>query len=448
MNASNRGKRGSDDELISAVRKIIEDVRLNGWNAAFKYTRKFDCPSLEPQEFAVLNSEIESAKVEPSHHTAILQSIDRVRSFHDSQLRIMTSGLDSVLLGNGPEKKLAWEWRSPASNLANAGFEGQRLIPIRSVGVYVPGGMASYPSSVIMNAVPAIVAGAEVRVLCTPPSKDGRVSAAVLVAARELGIKTIIKCGGAQAVALMAYGSKGERNKKIDWFDWGEVDKIVGPGNRWVNEAKRQLWGRVGLDTFAGPSEVCVVADESADPAFAAADWLTQVEHAEDNVGYLVVRTREVAESILREAEDQLRGSPREGTMRLALKTNGLIIIANPWPALGLGAAHALAAEHTTLFVTEQERSLDTVQRSSCIALGHYTPQSAGDFCAGPSHTLPTGGAARFSSPLNVMDFLKFQSISQFTKEDLQELLPTIEAFGEMEGFPQHARAARMRFEG
>ncbi len=445
--AARRGRKGVDPKLAAAVAKIVEDVRVKGWKAALKYTRRFDCPSLKVAQLEVSKREIASARIPEAHHDAILHSIDRVRAFHETQLKKITKGWKRTKI-NAYEPLNAWEWRMSASSRLDAGFEGQRLIPIRKVGVYVPGGNANYPSSVIMNVVPAQVAGSPEIMICTPPRSDGSISPAVLVAARELGIETIVRCGGAQAIALMAYGPWGDPQfPSGQVLDWGFVDKIVGPGNRWVNEAKRQLWGQVGLDTFAGPSEVCILADETANPAYAAADWLTQVEHAPDNVGYLVVPTRHVADAILAEAEKQLRGAPREATMRAALQANGLVLVGPPPAYCGPSNADSLAAEHTSLMTADPAFALDRLANSGCVLLGNNTPQSAGDFVAGPSHTLPTGGAARFSSPVNVMDFLRFQSVSSLTKEDLKELLPTIEAFGEMEGFPQHARGARIRFE-
>lgn len=438
-----RGRKAVDPKLSSAVAKIVDDVRTRGWKAAIKYTRRFDCPTLKVGQMEVSMKEIRQARLPDYQHDAIVKSIERVRAFHEKQLSMITKGWKRITLDRF-EKTTAWEWRMPARESEPTGFEGQRLIPLASAGIYVPGGKANYPSSVIMNCVPALVARVEKIVVCTPPREDGSISPAVLLAARELGIETIVKCGGAQAVALMAYGPYGESGEVgTAYFDWGWVDKIAGPGNRWVNEAKRQLWGQVGLDTFAGPSEVCVVADETANPAFAAADWLTQVEHAEDNVGYLVTTTREVADRILEEAEKQLSGAPREATMRDSLKQNGLVLAG----FFARGTANGLAAEHSSIMTKDAESLLAGFDLSSCVLLGDYTPQSAGDFVSGPSHTLPTGGAARFGSPVNVMDFLKFQSISCLTKEDLQELLPTIEAFGEMEGFPQHARGARIRFD-
>ena len=440
-----RGRKAVDPKLSSAVAKIVDDVRQRGWKAAIKYTRKFDCPTLKASQMEVSKKEIDQARVPDYQHDAIVKSIERVRAFHEKQLSMITKGWKQIYVER-LEKVRAWEWRMPAGDRESTGFEGQRLIPLASTGVYVPGGKANYPSSVIMNCVPALVSGVERVMICTPPREDGFISPAVLVAARELGIETIVKCGGAQAVALMAFGPQGQ-GEASPRFDWGEVDKIVGPGNKWVNEAKRQLWGQVGLDTFAGPSEVCVVVDETANPAYAAADWLTQVEHAEDNVGLLITTTREVADQIVAEAERQLKGVPRESVMREALRHHGLIVAGPPADYCGPITASSLAVEHVNLMVRDVESALNSVTDGGCVLLGDYTPQSAGDFVSGPSHTLPTGGAARFGSPVNVMDFLKFQSISCLTREDLQELLPTIEAFGEMEGFPQHARGARIRFE-
>lgn len=445
--AQMRGRIGVDPKLVAAVAKILEDVRKQGWKAAIKYTRRFDCPTLKAGQMEVSRQEISQARVPDYQHDAIVKSIERVRAFHEKQLSMITKGWKRITL-DLLATTTAWEWRMPAREMEPTGFEGQRLLPLASVGVYVPGGKANYPSSVIMNCVPSLVAGVGKTIISTPPREDGSISPAVLVAARELGIETIVKCGGTQAVGLMAFGPhSGLEEMGAAHFDWGGVDKIAGPGNKWVNEAKRQLWGQVGLDTFAGPSEVCVMADETANPAFAAADWLTQVEHAEDNVGYLVTTTREVADRIVEEAEKQLKNSPREVVMREALRNHGLIVVGPSADYCGPITASSLAPEHVNLMVRDTEAALNRVSNGGCVLLGDYTPQSAGDFVSGPSHTLPTGGAARFGSPVNVLDFLKFQSISCLKKEDLHELLPAIEAFGEMEGFPQHARGARIRFE-
>ncbi|MBX3117687.1 MAG: histidinol dehydrogenase [Fimbriimonadaceae bacterium] len=439
-------RRGLDRSFAEskAVAKIIEDVRINGLWAVWKYTRRFDAPKLRIRDLVVTEKEIKNAVVSKEHHAAIVHSIERVREFHEAQLKALTKGWQK-------SGEHIYEWRMPARHGANdTGYEGQRLVPIEKIGVYAPGGKASYPSSVIMNAVPALAVGAKEIRIATPPLADGSLHPAILIAARELGISQIIKSGGAAAVAILAHGDNSaytERGVPKNTGDlWHAVDKIVGPGNKWVNEAKRQLWGLVGFDTYAGPSEVAVVADETANPAWAAADWLSQVEHAEDNFGVLVTWSKDVANAILAEAEKQLKGSPREQVMRTALKDHGIVII-DESRQMALNTASSLAAEHLTLMVENPEEALQSIEHSGCILLGSYTPQSAGDFCSGPSHTLPTSMAARFGSPLNVMEFLRFQSISRLTREDLKELLPTIEAFGEMEGFPQHARGASIRFE-
>jgi len=234
---------------------------------------------------------------------------------------------------------------------------------------------------------------------------------------------------------LLAYG--------YDGFEG--VDKVVGPGNKFVNEAKRQLWGRVGLDTYAGPSEVAVVVDETANPAWAAADWLSQIEHAEDNRGWLVASSADVATGVLEEIEKQLTVAPKEAIMRAALANHGIVIIVESREE-AVEVVNMLAPEHMTLMVANPEQLVPGIRNSGCILVGDYTPQAAGDFVSGPSHTLPTAGASRFGSPVNVMDFLKFQSLSRFTREDLQALSPTIEVFGEIEGFPTHGRGGSIRF--
>lgn len=434
----------ADPAVARAVAKIIDGVDKRGAKAAAAYARKFDSPFITAKRLAVTARELEEATVSDEQLAAIRTSIERVSHFHESQLKALTKGWKRKK-GHTYEEKRWWEWRIPATDAANSGYEGQRLLPLERVGVYVPGGMAAYPSSVIMNAVPAIVAGVEDIQLCTPARPDGSLHPAVLVACRELGIEKIAKVGGAAAVAYLGLGDASDQNWSF-MCQWLKCDKVVGPGNRWVNEAKRQLWGSVGLDSYAGPSEVVVAADHAANPAFAAADWLTQIEHAPDNLGVLVTQGRDVAEAILAEVEKLLTGSPRETTMRQALRDHGLVVVLKKrYEALGL--ASAMAGEHVSLMVEDPEAALAYLQNGGCALLGDYTPQSAGDFVSGPSHTLPTAGAARFGSPVNVMDFLKFQSVSYLTKADLELLTPTIEAFGEMEGFPQHARGATIRFE-
>ena len=244
----------------------------------------------------------------------------------------------------------------------------------------------------------------------------------------------VYKVGGAYAIAALALGTESIK----------PVDKIVGPGNRFVNEAKRQLWGRVGLDGYAGSSEVCVLADDKANASFAAADLLTQVEHAEDNAGFLVCTSRSKLDEILAEADRQMSGALREGTMRAALAHEGWAIVARDLSE-ALDLVNWIAPEHLSVATEDPENLLGRIQNAGCVLLGEWTPESAGDYAIGPSHTLPTAGAARFGSPVNVFDFVKVQSVSHLTRSELMELTPVIEAFGEMEGFPTHGHGATIR---
>jgi histidinol dehydrogenase len=285
-----------------------------------------------------------------------------------------------------------------------------------------------------MNVLPAKVAGVNKVYVASPARPDGAILPAVGAALKMTGVERAFKVGGAAAISAFAFGTESVP----------KVDKVVGPGNRFVNEAKRQLWGQVGLDGYAGPSEVCVVADEEAHATFAAADLLTQIEHAPDNVGFLITLSRTKMDEILAEVERQLRGAPRESTMRAALAKESLAIVARDLDE-ALDLVNAIAPEHVTVAIREPERAVDRIRNAGCILLGEYTPESAGDYCLGPSHTLPTSGAARWQSPVNVLDFLKVQSISRLTRHDIQPLIETIEAFGEIEGFPAHAFGATVR---
>ena len=298
----------------------------------------------------------------------------------------------------------------------------------------MPGGNAVYPSSVLMNVLPANWAGVARTFVTTPAGRDGALHPAVLVALRLADVTQAFKIGGAAAIAALALGTESVPR----------VDKIVGPGNRFVNEAKRQLWGQVGLDGYAGPSEVCVLADDEANDEFAAADLLTQVEHAPDNAGFLVCLSRAKLDAILAAAERQLKNAKREETMRAALRDHSLAIVARDLDE-ALEIVNAVAPEHLTLAVKDPEKAMEKVRNAGCILLGEHTPESAGDYCLGPSHTLPTSGAARWQSPVNVLDFLKVQSVARLSSADLQPLIPTIETLAEVEGFPAHGFGATVR---
>lgn len=430
-----------DDETERVVKAIIADVRQRGDAALLDSARKFDAPNLE--SILVSDEEIWDVQLDEELSRAILEATGRVERFHNAQLARITAGMteltgdgydhDGVYRFNkGPYGRYGWNL-DPFSGPQI----GQRFIPVEKAGVYVPGGNAMYVSSVLMNAIPAACAGVDEVYITTPARPDGTLHPAILFAMRVGGKDfTPFKIGGAAAIAALALGTESIPR----------VDKVVGPGNRFVNEAKRQLWGQVGLDGYAGPSEVCVLADNEANEEFAAADLLTQVEHAPDNAGFLVCLSRRKLDAILAAAEKQLTGAPREKTMRDALAGGSLAIVARDLSE-ALDIVNAIAPEHLTLAVKEPEKAMAKVRNAGCILLGEYTPESAGDYCLGPSHTLPTSGAARWQSPVNVLDFLKLQSVVRLTKEELQPLIPTIEALATIEGFPAHAHGATVRRE-
>lgn len=404
-----------------AVAQIVADVRQRGDAALLEGARRFDCPQLDsitvsPEEWdaALTHDPVQANKL--SVHTAIDLALERVLAFHLAQKARLDLAYPSG------------RWRMEGQDI------GQRLLVLDSAGVYVPGGLASYPSSVVMNAGPARAAGVERIAITTPVSKNGTVHPGVLYAAHKLGIDEIFKVGGAYAIAALALGTDSIR----------PVSKIVGPGNRFVNEAKRQLWGGVGLDGYAGSSEVCVLADSSTNAAFAAADLLTQVEHAEDNAGFLVCTDRGKLEEILREADKQMTGALREATMRSALASEGWAILARDLDE-AVDLINLIAPEHLSVSTAEPEALLPKIRNAGCVLLGEWTPESAGDYAIGPSHTLPTAGAARFGSPVNVLDFVKVQSVSKLSRQEILAIAPIVEAFGEMEGFPTHGYGATVR---
>ncbi len=405
-----------DTTIGPVVAQIIEDVRLRGDEALLESARQFDARDLKT--ITVSAEELGSAEVADHELQALLRAAHRIEQFHVLQMSHVTKGLT--------RHGASFGW-------AHKGV-GQRILALSSVGVYVPGGRAVYPSSVLMNGLPAQVAGVEHRFVTTPARSDGTLAPAVLVALKLAGIEKVFKVGGAAAVAALAFGTESVPR----------VDKIVGPGNRYVNEAKRQLWGRVGLDGYAGPSEVCVLVDKTANPVFAAADLLTQIEHSDDNAAFLVSTDSETLSQVLEEAERKLTGVPNEASMRRALATESFAIVAKDL-SQAVDIVNAIAPEHLTILTKDPERVVDGIKNAGCILLGEFTPQSAADYVLGPSHTLPTHGAARFASPVNVLDFVKIQSIAGLSEEQLEDLTPVIEALGAMESFPVHARGATIR---
>ncbi len=429
-----------DQRVSDVVADMIADVRMRGDQALLENARKFDAPNLE--SLLATQEEIDAAMPKAEYAFAIDHAVERVKEFHEEQLAATTSGWVEELYQSVEERRrfgqprhhvenYRWTW----SRAAKPSMLGQRLAPLHRVGVYVPGGNANYPSSVVMNVVPAQVAGVNHITVTTPANQEGLLSQAVLYAARYCGVAKVVKVGGAAAIAALAIGTESV----------ARVDKVVGPGNKFVNEAKRQLWGTVGLDGYAGPSEVCVLVDETAKAQYAAADFLTQIEHAPDNAGFLVSTSESKAREVLAEIESQLLGAPREATMRAAMASEGLVLISKDIHE-ACELINLIAPEHLTISTKDPEDVMHFVRNAGCILMGEWTPESAGDFCAGPSHTLPTATAARFGSPVNVMDFLKIQSIMNLSRQELQSIRVSIDAFGAMEGFPAHGRGSEIRF--
>jgi len=404
---------GSELTAVQVVEKIVNDVRAQGDKAVFNYTNIFDGVELTPETIEVTAEEFAAAAelVDEQVLAAIRQAIANVKSFHAEQL---------------PKSWLTY--REFGSML------GQSCIPLERVGIYVPGGTAAYPSSVIMNAVPAAVAGVKEIIMVVPPAKDGSVNPYVLTAAREAGVTRIFKVGGAQAVAALAFGTK-----LIP-----QVDKITGPGNIFVTLAKKAVYGHCGIDMLAGPSEILIVADQAADPSYIAADMLSQAEHDVLSSSILVTDSKELAEQVVTEIDRQLAQLPRKEIAQAALDRNGLIIIVKDiMEAMEL--ANLSAPEHLEILTEQPFAMLPYVRNAGAVFLGPYSPEPLGDYLAGPNHILPTGGTARFYSVLNVDTFMKKTSIIAYTKEALTAVSSQVIALAESEGLAAHANAIRVR---
>jgi histidinol dehydrogenase len=394
------------------VRKIIGDVRKSGDGALISYTEKFDGVKLAPKKIRVSEKEIEKAfeDVPEEDIDALRLAARRIADFHERQ------------------KAQSWFVQEVSGAML-----GQRVLPLECVGIYVPGGKASYPSSVLMNAVPAKVAGVPKVVMCVP-APGGKLNPGVLVAADLAGVDEIYKVGGAQAVAAMAYGTK----------TIPRVDKIVGPGNIYVATAKRLVFGAVDIDMVAGPSEILVVADKTANPAFVAADMLSQAEHDEMASAVLVTDSPELADAVTLELDAQVKELPRRKVAEKSLADFGAIILVRDLQEAA-EIANRIAPEHLELSVDRPMELLPRLKNAGAIFMGHYTPEAVGDYCAGPNHVLPTGGTARFFSPLSTDDFVKKSSILMYTKEALEELAPAVLRIAKMEGLDAHARMVEKR---
>ena len=401
-------------DVEGVVAQIIANVIKNGDDALREYAAKFDKVQLTSLE--VTQQEIDEAfqTVEPEFLDILREAAANIRAFHEKQVR------NSFLLNN-----------------TDGIVVGQKVTPIEKVGLYVPGGTAAYPSTVLMDSVPAKIAGCREIVIVTPPGKDGKVNPVILAAAKIAGVDRIFKVGGAQAIAALAYGTE----------TLPKVDKIVGPGNAYVAEAKKQVFGKVSIDMIAGPSEILVVADSTANPRFVAADLLSQAEHDKMASAVLVTDSYAFAEAVRKELEIQIPQLPRAEIARASIDNNGKIIVAEGNLDLAIDIANRIAPEHLELCVDNPFDYLDKVKRAGSIFMGKYCPEALGDYFAGPNHTLPTSGTARFSSPLSVDDFVKKTQFTYYTAEALEKVADKVAYFAHKEGLDAHARSAVIRFE-
>lgn len=401
-------------DVAAIVADIIADVKENGDTAVKAYCAKFDKAELTSLE--VTPEEIQEAisQVEPEFLDILREAAENIRAFHSRQVR------NSFVIADKPGIVL-----------------GQKITPIEKVGVYVPGGTAAYPSTVLMDTIPAKIAGCPQLVMVTPPGRDGKVNPAILAAASIAGVNRIFKVGGAQAIAALAYGTE----------TIPRVDKIVGPGNAFVAEAKKQVFGRVSIDMIAGPSEILVIADGKSNPVHVAADLLSQAEHDKLASAVLVTDSEELAQAVQAELERQLPLLPRQEIARASIENNGKIIVAETLMA-GIEIANEIAPEHLELQVDDPFSYLDAIQNAGSIFLGRSCPEALGDYFAGPNHTLPTSGTARFSNPLSVDDFVKKSQFSYYTPEALAKAADKIAAFAEKEGLRAHGRSVTIRKEG
>lgn len=397
-----------------AVSDIIANVRKNGDKALYEYAEKFDKVSLSSLEVSAAEIDEAFESVEPSFIEIVKEAKENITAFHKNQVR------------EGFQIKEE-----------NGVITGQKITPIEKVGLYVPGGTAAYPSTVLMDSIPAKIAGCSEIVMVTPPSKDGKVNPAILAAAKIAGVDRIFKVGGAGAIAALAYGTESIP----------EVDKIVGPGNAYVAEAKKQVFGKVSIDMIAGPSEILVVADKTANPVYVAADLLSQAEHDKMASAVLVTDSYDLAKEVSQELEKQIPLLPREEIARASIDNNGKIIVAENNLMLAIDIANEIAPEHLELAVDNPFDYLDKVKHAGSIFMGKYCPEALGDYFAGPNHTLPTSGSARFSSPLSVDDFVKKSQFTYYTKEALGQVADKVAAFAEKEGLHAHAKSATIRFE-
>ena len=400
---------------MDTVNQILADIREKGDEALFAYTEKFDHVKLTPETVRVSPEEVEEAcgQVDPEFLRVLRRAAENIRSYHQHQVRNswITTREDGVMLG-------------------------QRITPLESVGLYVPGGKAAYPSSVLMNLIPAQVAGVKRLIMVTPPGKDGKVNPQVLAAAREGGVTEIYKIGGAQAIGALAYGTQSIP----------KVNKITGPGNIYVALAKRAVFGYVGLDSIAGPSEILVLADETANPRYVAADLLSQAEHDELASAILVTTSAELAGQVSQEVDSFLQTLSRREIIEKSLENFGYILLADNMDD-AVDAVNAIASEHLEIVTRDPYQTMTRIQNAGAIFLGPYSSEPLGDYFAGPNHVLPTNGTAKFFSPLGVDDFIKKSSLISYSREALREISQDIQTFARAEQLTAHANSIAVRFE-
>lgn len=408
LNLLRRRALGVSPEIGNAVKNILADVRKNGDSAVKKYTLKFDRHNLslkiKPVEIRGYTKKADKKIVK-----ALELSANRIWEFHERQ------------------REKSWSFKKDGALL------GQIIRPIERAGIYVPGGKASYPSTVLMNVIPAQVAGVNEIALCVP-TPNGEINPHVMAAIELLGVKEVYRIGGSQAVGAMAYGTKSIK----------KVDKIVGPGNIFVALAKKMVFGEVDIDMIAGPSEILIIADEIANPEFVAADMLGQAEHDELASSILITDSEVLADNVIHELDIQLKGLKRKDIAKKSLKRFGAIIKTKSIKE-ATDIANEIAPEHLEIMTRQPEKDVEMVKNAGAVFLGQWTPEPLGDYSAGPNHTLPTGGTARFSSPLGVYDFIKRTSLLQFDKKGFMLLSDTVEAIADIEGLEAHANTVRIR---
>lgn len=402
-------------EYENKVAAILQEVKENKDKAIFEFTKKFDGADISAKNIVVTEAEIQEAYelVEPSLIEIIRKAKENIRVYHEKQ------------------KQYSWFDSKP-----NGTMLGQKVTPLHRVGVYVPGGKAVYPSSVLMNILPAKVAGVDEIVMTTPPGKDGKVNPNTLVAAKEAGVDIVYKVGGAQAIAAMAYGTESIP----------KVDKIVGPGNIYVALAKKAVYGHVNIDSIAGPSEILVVADETANPRFVAADLLSQAEHDELASAILVTTSEELAKKVSEQVEIFVEELSRTEIMRKSLENYGYILVADTMEEV-IDIANEIASEHLEIMTKNPYDVMMKIRNAGAIFIGEYSSEPLGDYFAGPNHVLPTNGTAKFFSPLSVDDFIKKSSIIAYSREALEGIHLDIERFAEAEQLTAHANSIKVRFE-